>query len=116
MTTATTFTDSAADVADGSADLIVVDAVCTRCGDWAGDAHHPDPPDLDAVLEGLAAAGWQVRDGRLECPACTLRSVCETTGHHWGRWTTIGPSLCGRSSGGRVRHCRVCTAGEFDTQ
>lgn len=88
-----------------------VTLACTRCGDWID---LPPPPGPDTHQRSVEAAGWYVGDGQVLCPACLLRGACETFGHHWGRWTTLGPSLDGRWATSRARHCRVCTAGEFE--
>lgn len=94
---------------------------CDRCGDDADTANLAvDTDDGDGrgdpvtFIDALVAAGWQLTDGTVTCPACLLRAACETTGHRWGPWTTLGPSLTGRHTSSRCRHCRVCTAGEFE--
>ena len=109
----TTATDSVDD-STSAAEAAVVTVVCGRCGDDRTVEPSRSQRTADDVLEELFAAGWTVSGDRLWCPACALRAVCETTRHHWGRWTRIGPSLTDGSPGGRCRHCLVCTAGEFD--
>ena len=90
---------------------------CDVCGDgWDGMEGEPHF-DTRHELELFAKkAGWAVTPLRAVCPECTSAEVCALGGHTWGRWSMAGPFP--RAKGGtwlgRVRHCRVCSAAEWD--
>ena len=109
---------SGSDHEPGEADVTAtidepVTIACSRCGDgWTATQDPPSFVSLAAALDYAAQAHWQVDDDQLLCPDCSLRRACEDAGHVWGRWSFLERSLSGRP-GGRVRHCRVCTTGQF---
>ncbi len=91
-----------------------VSVTCARCVDgWSATQDQPFD-DRDEAMAYALAVGWNLTGDGLLCPDCSLCAYCERAGHTWAGWTTIGASLSGRWPGGRVRFCRVCTAGHYD--
>ena len=87
---------------------------CDACGDgWQGEAPHL--PTKAAAAEFAASAGWLLREEAV-CPECRSTRACAEAGHRWGNWAHAGPFPSGRGGTwlGRVRHCMICTAADWD--
>jgi hypothetical protein len=97
------------------AEQICWSVVCDVCGDgWRGEAPHFASREDGEV--SAKADGWAVAGERIVCPECLHVQECALTGHDWGGWTAAGPfpRRAGGTWHGRVRHCRVCSAADWD--
>lgn len=90
---------------------------CDICGDgWTDRRGHPHFESRDAVESAARSEGWVVTPEQQVCGGCLAGVACALVGHDWGPWTDAGPfpSKRGGSWEGSVRHCRTCSAGEWD--
>ena len=88
---------------------------CDRCGDgWPGQAGEPHFDDRADALRYAAGRGWSVTAARAVCASCRRAEHC--VAHVWSAWRPAGPfpAADGGTWRGRVRHCRICTAAEWD--
>jgi len=92
--------------------------LCDGCFDgWTTAAGQPHADSRDAAKAHATAAGRVVTPTRALCRECNELRMCAMAGHQWGRWTSAGP-FPDRHGGnpwtGRVRHCVLCAAADWD--
>jgi hypothetical protein len=90
---------------------------CDICNDgWDGLDGEPHFATRDDLEQYAKKAGWALTPLRAVCPECTPGELCALAGHSWGAWFTAGPfpTSTGGAWSGRVRYCKVCSAGDWD--